>query len=159
MGSLSSLYFTDFNTGYTVGSDAKIMKTVNGGTNWTPQSNATSTDLYSVYFTSASTGYAAGSIGTILKTTNGGTNWTAQSSGTSVILLSVFFTDSYTGYAVGGNGTILKTTTGGWNSLLPQQLTGDTEICQPTGTSQYSTTGAAGATSYIWRVTHQLQEL
>jgi photosystem II stability/assembly factor-like uncharacterized protein len=125
---LSSVFFTDANTGYAVGYDGTILKTTNGGTDWTAQSSGTTKWLHLVYFTDANTGYAVGYDGTIIKTTNGGTDWTALSSGTTAHLLSVCFTDANIGYAVGGSGTIFKTTNGGtdwtaqssgagWNSL------------------------------------------
>lgn len=75
---LSSVFFTDVNTGYIVGGDPVngfpgiILKTINGGNNWTIQTNPISPIFYSVYFTSTDTGYVVGANGTILKTTNGG---------------------------------------------------------------------------------------
>ena len=69
---LQSVYFTDADTGYTVGSNGTILKTSNGGTNWTAQTSGTTNFLSSVYFTDPNTGYVVGSSGTILKTNNGG---------------------------------------------------------------------------------------
>ncbi|MGA9697271.1 MAG: YCF48-related protein, partial [Dehalococcoidales bacterium] len=69
---LTSVCFTDKNTGYAVGPDGTILKTTNGGTEWTSQVSGTSNDLYSVFFTDKNTGYAVGLNGVILKTRNGG---------------------------------------------------------------------------------------
>jgi photosystem II stability/assembly factor-like uncharacterized protein len=69
---LNSVYFANANTGYAVGFYGTIMKTSNGGTDWTIQNSGTSNHLSSVFFTDANTGYAVGDLGTILKTTNGG---------------------------------------------------------------------------------------
>ncbi|MCX6247635.1 MAG: YCF48-related protein [Bacteroidetes bacterium] len=69
---LNSVYFANANTGYAVGFYGTIMKTSNGGTDWTIQNSGTPSHLSSVYFTDANTGYAVGDMGTILKTTNGG---------------------------------------------------------------------------------------
>jgi photosystem II stability/assembly factor-like uncharacterized protein len=123
---LTSVYFTNANTGYAVGyweyyghngypnpHGTVIIKTTNGGANWTEQTSGISNALYSVYFINADTGYAVGDSGTIIKTTNGGELWTKQTSGTSKYLTSVFFVNSDTGYAVGAGGIILKTTNGG----------------------------------------------
>ena len=129
---LNSVYFTNSKTGYAVGGDSYgcmpeaincnfwqsciIIKTTDGGINWTVQLSQLSDSsriLYSVYFTDANTGYAVGAGGKILKTTDGGTNWSVQSSGTLEYLQSVYFTDANTGYAVGYNGMIIKTTNGG----------------------------------------------
>lgn len=68
----------DDQTGYAVGEDGTILKTTNGGTNWSGQSSATSNILRSVYFPGNTlTGYAVGDGGNILKTTYGG-NWVEQ---------------------------------------------------------------------------------
>ncbi len=75
---------------WSVGNTGKILKTTNGGTNWTTQSSGTTNDLYSVYFVNETTGWAVGWSGKILKSINGGTNWSSQSSGTSLDLRSVF---------------------------------------------------------------------
>jgi photosystem II stability/assembly factor-like uncharacterized protein len=130
----NSVYFTDANTGYAVGfywwklgsgvyeHGVVILKTTNGGTNWTMQNSGIPSQtnsgqnphsLNSVYFTDANKGYIVGDSGIIIMTTNGGDYWARQNSGTTMDLYSVYFTDDSTGYAVGTNGTILKTTNGG----------------------------------------------
>jgi photosystem II stability/assembly factor-like uncharacterized protein len=130
----NSVYFTDANTGYAVGfyivklgsgvfeHGVVILKTTNGGTNWTMQnsgipsqtnSGQNAHSLNSVYFTDANKGYIVGDSGIIIMTTNVGVYWARQNSGTTMDLYSVYFTDDSTGYAVGTNGTILKTTNGG----------------------------------------------
>ncbi|MCX6267575.1 MAG: YCF48-related protein [Bacteroidetes bacterium] len=114
---LSSVYFCDANTGYAVGLEGTIVKTINGGTTWTVLSSGTTTSLSSVYFTDVSKGVAVGLGGTILKTTNGGTDWMAVSSGTTNDLNSVCFADLNTGYVAGEGGAILKTNNGGINSI------------------------------------------
>ena len=112
---LWSVYFPDSNTGYAVGDGGTIIKTINGGTNWTAQTSGTLYTLRSIYFTDTNTGYTVADGGTILKTINGGTNWAALSSGTTNSLNSTYFTGTDTGYAVGESGTILKTINGGTN--------------------------------------------
>lgn len=112
---LMSVYFTNANTGYIVGVCGTILKTINGGTNWTISASGTTNDLRSVFFTDPSTGYVVGLGGIILKTTNGGDVWVALSSGTTNHLYSVYFADPNTGYAVGDSGIILKTIDGGAN--------------------------------------------
>ena len=71
----SSVFFVNTDTGYVVGGNGTILKTINGGSDWTTQLSGTSNWLGSVYFTDGNTGYAAGSQETILKTDDGGTNW------------------------------------------------------------------------------------
>ena len=81
-----------------------ILRTTNGGTDWSQQTSGTTDALYSVYFTSLSAGIAVGEVGTILKTTNSGSSWTEQYTGTISNLYSVFFMESNTGCAVGDGG-------------------------------------------------------
>ena len=115
---LTSVYFTDNNTGFIVSGKGDIQKTIDAGTNWIALSSGTTSALASVFFPDANTGYAVGhndtnSVGTIVKTINGGTTWMELSSGTTYHLYAVHFTNTETGYVVGENGTILKTTNGG----------------------------------------------
>ena len=128
---LESVYFIHSDTGYAVGSSGLIIKTIDGGKEWSVQSylkpNEKYYNLHSVFFIDANFGYAVGgndSLGIILKTNNGGTTWTQQTSGTNQNLNSVCFVDTNTGYAVGGGlwdkkGIILKTIDGGhkWMEL------------------------------------------
>lgn len=102
-------------TGYVVGNSGVILKTTDGGLNWTRKSSGMNNALLSVHFpVDASTGYASGWSGTVLKTTDGGVNWPSLASGTSNGLWSIHFPmDATTGYVTGDTGTILKTTNGG----------------------------------------------
>jgi photosystem II stability/assembly factor-like uncharacterized protein len=117
---LTSVYFTDADTGYIVGNHGAILKTTNSGVNWAGLSSGTTDDLYSICFSDHYTGYAVGSSGTILKTSDGGISWSAQSSGTTNVLFSVCFPADNIGYIAGAGNTFLKTIDGGltWTSLL-----------------------------------------
>ena len=120
---LTSIRFTDANTGYVAGGGGTILKTFNAGTTWTALPSGTTKGLSSIFFVDANIGYAVGDSGTILKTVNAGATWTAQVSGTTDGLRSVYFTSANTGYAVGGayisttwsytHGVLLKTINGG----------------------------------------------
>ena len=103
---LCGVCFSDSTTGYSVGDAGTILKTTDGGSQWSIQSSGTTNRLQSVHFPmDAMTGYAAGVGGTLLKTMDGGTNWTRQTSGTTNGLYSVHFPiDTQTGYAVGSPG-------------------------------------------------------
>ena len=111
--SLSSVYFVNVDTGYTVGLMGTILKTTDGGTSWISKSNSSSTDFSFVYFVNADTGYITGTSGLIIKTTDGGDKWDKLSSSTNEHLSSICFINSDTGYVVGKNGTIIKTIDGG----------------------------------------------
>jgi photosystem II stability/assembly factor-like uncharacterized protein len=69
---LSSIYFTDPDTGFLVGHFGKIFKTEDGGEYYYMQNSGTTSILTSVYFVDGNIGYIAGDSGVILKTTNGG---------------------------------------------------------------------------------------
>lgn len=69
---LFSLDFPVPTVGYCVGLNGAILKSTDGGYNWSPQTSGTSASLRSVYFVDSLYGYAAGNTGIVLKTTNGG---------------------------------------------------------------------------------------
>jgi len=110
---LTDVSFIDDNIGTIVGHNGRIVRTIDGTSNWTSQSSGTTKNLHGVCFTDASNGTAVGDDGTILRTTNGGADWYPQSSGTSEDLLGVSFSDVNNGTVVGREGTILCTTNGG----------------------------------------------
>ena len=114
---LRGVWFTDNITGYAVGSNGTILKTVDG-VSWSPLTSNTTENLMSVYFVSNNIGFACGNNRIILKTTDAGLNWTSQNFGCCV-LYEVFFIDQSNGYVSGYGGICLKTTDGGisWNSL------------------------------------------
>lgn len=131
-------YFFDNNTGIVVGGNESndaiqtILRTTDGGTNWSVISDNLAPWLRAVHFANANTGYTVGDAGTILKTTDGGINWSALSmpgSTSSRQFNDVHFVDANTGIAVGGwpdndsIRTILKTTDGGANwSIISDNL-------------------------------------
>ena len=124
---LYSVFFTDAHNGFAVGGTngsvylgdtltpflETIIKTTDGGINWTSLKGPKANVLHSVYFTSATTGWAVGDTGLIIKTTNGGTSWSVLNSGTKQQLLGICFTSANNGFACGTSGTLLKTTDGG----------------------------------------------
>ena len=116
--SLSSVYFTDSNTGWVVGSCGTILKTTDGGENWSQQISGFDDNFHSTFFVNENTGWAVGSSGTIVKTTDGGDNWFYQNSGTNEYLFAVDFINQNTGWVV-GDGIVLRTTDSG-NNWEPQ---------------------------------------
>jgi photosystem II stability/assembly factor-like uncharacterized protein len=108
---LRQIQMLDANNGWVIGDGGTIMKTINGGDTWSPQTSGTTADLNGVYFVDLNNGWVVGDGGTILKTTDGGDTWTTEASGTTNDLRSIFFVGLSQGYAVGANGTILATMT------------------------------------------------
>ena len=106
---LNDVYFVDGSTGWAVGAYGTIIKTTDGGDNWSVQSTYKTYELKGVCFTDLNHGAAVGFAeagygfsGIILRTTDGGNNWIMQSNGASCMLNGVFFNDKYNGIVVGG---------------------------------------------------------
>jgi photosystem II stability/assembly factor-like uncharacterized protein len=108
---LYSVYFTNLNTGWAVGSDI-IYKTTDSGETWFQVYNESVGYLWSVYFINENIGWVVGD--TMLKTTNGGSTWQGQTIGESFSFasLSIQFANASVGWLVNLD-TILKTTDGG----------------------------------------------
>jgi len=131
----------DDQTGYVVGGQGTILKTLDGGASWTALDSGVILDLETVDFPhDVTTGYVVGDAGRILRTTGGGDVWNALPSGTTANLRGIYFLgDSGTGYVVGDSGTILKTTDGG-NAWTPQ-VSGTNEKLESV---QFPTDGSVG---------------
>ncbi|MCF8243010.1 MAG: T9SS type A sorting domain-containing protein [Melioribacteraceae bacterium] len=99
---------------YISGSNGKIGRTYDGGTNWvfTTVGNG-SFNMYACGFSSTINGWTVGDGGVIFKTTDG-SNWNSQiATKTRNSLTGCFFFNNDTGYVIGNSGTILKTLNGG----------------------------------------------
>ena len=97
----------------------KILKTVNGGLNWTATPYILNTSHSDIFFTGVNTGYITGASGSILKSTDGGNSFTPLTTGTTENISRISFANVNTGYASGANGTVLRTTNAGvsWNPV------------------------------------------
>lgn len=120
-GGLNDVFFIDDNIGLAVGSDETIVKTTDGGSNWTKRSvtgTGATFDCSAVYFPSSSVGYVVGSQnsdGVVLKSTDGGDFWSS-----ALVLIDanlirdVFFIDDNIGWICGDSAKpVFKTTNGG----------------------------------------------
>jgi photosystem II stability/assembly factor-like uncharacterized protein len=107
-----SVWILHPDTVFMSGNYGKIIKTVNGGTNWSTMYSDTTLQFWGLWFTSSMTGYVAGSNGVIKKTTNKGDNWISQTTPTITALDGIWFVNENTGY-VGGANVFLKTTDAG----------------------------------------------
>lgn len=77
---LFSIDFVNATTGWTVGGLSQsnpptIIKTTDGGINWTQQVSGTNSILYSVDFVDENIGFAVGTSYNVTKTTDGGITW------------------------------------------------------------------------------------
>jgi photosystem II stability/assembly factor-like uncharacterized protein len=120
-------FFLDDNLGWAAGNLGTIVKTTNGGQNWTSQSISTTDHIHSIFFTDPLNGwlvlyeFVPDRHGSILRTTNGGDSWFTQLTVWGYSLHRLFFSDSNNGYAMGSNGVFYKTINGGqsWNDISP----------------------------------------
>ncbi len=120
---MTSVFFTNADTGFIVGDAGIILKTTDAGISWDSITSGTDKYLNCVYFSDANNGTIVGNNGTILKTTNGGTNWTPQTSEITLHLMGVFFTDANNGTIVGESGSIFRTTDNGTTWTLEETNT------------------------------------
>ena len=74
---LTSVLFLDNQTGYAVGHAATILKTTDGGNNWTLQYNERRGEdpLFGIYFADAKNGLAVGGFSKTYETKDGGETW------------------------------------------------------------------------------------
>ncbi len=144
--------------------EAEILKTIDGGDNWTSIYTANMSSLFlDIHCTDANTCYAVGRNGNITKTTDGGISWNTQPSGTTQTLNKVFFTDINTGYVVGESGTVLKTTNGGGTTGVSNPYFSGKEVSiypNPSESGQFHFQIAAGgeAKKYELRIFNVLGE-
>ena len=144
-GNLRSLWFTDADNGWAVGSGGKIIRLFNasGTVNDEVQPSGTTVRLNGVRMLDANTGWIVGDDGTILHTTNGGTSWSPVASGTTIDLLAIDFRDGNTAWIVGRGGLVLATTDGGatWHPEVNGWPADLRSVSAPAGDAVY----AAGA--------------
>jgi len=113
---LNDIYIFNQDTAIAVGDLGTVIKTTNGGENWSVQHHAagTSQDFTGVYFLDELIGWAVGGTA-LLKTEDGGNSWTEIQTNTPFAMRAVHFVDADTGIVVGNDGIVLRTTDGGDN--------------------------------------------
>ena len=131
-------------TCFAVGWPGAIYRTVDGGTNWTPEPNVlTGADvsLESISCVSTTSCTAVGTTGAVLATSDG-VNWSGQSS-TYQNLWAVMCTSSDSCVAVGDNGTAIVLSSGFWRSSPTGTTNTLTSVSCPTA-NQCVAVGNAG---------------
>ncbi len=131
---LQGIWFIDDNTGFAGGWNNYFIKTVDGGTTWTPVTCGTNVWYYvDVEFWDSSNGVAAASMNSgsdqaIFITSDGGNTWVPATSGANVNIMGVSYANQNTIFAVGTDGKVNKSTDGGHNwtvvYTLPAMLFG-----------------------------------
>ena len=97
-----------------IGNDDIILRTVNGGQNWSEAYHATGTllaEYNACTFPTALKGYIAGSDGKVMKSIDGGNTWNLVYQNASFHWKDMYFFSDVEGIIIGDNG-ILRTTNG-----------------------------------------------
>ncbi|MGB3076869.1 MAG: YCF48-related protein [Chitinophagales bacterium] len=107
-----SVYFTNGQTGYVVGSEGTILKTTDGGTNWKHLRNGNNLlqetwHLEQIVFRNSTEGYIIGEKGLFLKTTNAGESWEEVENAPLINLHGISLTEDG-GYLCGEGGKIYR---------------------------------------------------
>lgn len=129
---INDIYFINKRLGWAIANEflldgTTILKTTNGGINWTYNNFQDSVNIFrTVYFIDSLIGFIGGFGGAIFKTTDAGNSWNNTKNDSSVYssfpIAKIIFTTNETGFACGGQidivGVIWKTTNGGdfWTS-------------------------------------------
>jgi photosystem II stability/assembly factor-like uncharacterized protein len=115
-----SSYFFSTDLGFAVGDNGTIIKTDDGGENWTRVTSSSIEQFFSIHFPTLNIGYIVGGGATVLKTTDGGDTWESLvCSQPQDIFKSTYFISSDTGFITSAYGKIFKTTDGGtsWSQI------------------------------------------
>ncbi len=117
---LYKVKFIDVNTGFAVGENSTIIKTTNGGINWTYNKiEKSGVRLMHICAIDQNTIYIFSSGKDAFKTTNGGNNWATLPNVSEINWLNddnpVCFVNANTGFVTGVNAIVYKTTNGGLN--------------------------------------------
>lgn len=119
-GSLTTVYFTEEDTGFIGTEGGMILKTTDGGNTWNETQISEWQAVNSIHFISTNIGFATGGIETIAtasggglsffvaKTTDGGESWVSYDT-TGIPLNSIHFLNDSIGFVSGLYGLIMKT--------------------------------------------------
>jgi photosystem II stability/assembly factor-like uncharacterized protein len=104
---LYGLFCLNSDTAWTVGWNGLVLRTYNGGTNWT-QVAMTGNDYGDVWFADALNGFLTGLNGVEYTTSNGGQTMTRMAGNRHVDLRSCCFQSLAEGWGCGPSGTIMR---------------------------------------------------
>jgi photosystem II stability/assembly factor-like uncharacterized protein len=133
----------DANRAIAVGSYGQILRTSNGGTNWSWGSSGTAITLRDVSYLGSGVAWAAGEHGTILRSTNHGADWSVRPSaveGTSLQGLEAIDDDTL---VMASPGSVYARSTDAASTWSPATT--------PAIGGNWASVGAADA-AHLWRV-------
>ena len=118
-GSMDSFSFIN-STGYAVGYNGAIYKSINYGLDWEKLGNIEIPTIKDMHFTDSETGYAIGSSSSIFhKTNDGGHTWSSIDLGNNYILKKLCFPNPTTAFVLEQKDAIYKSTDAGnsWEKI------------------------------------------
>ena len=124
---LFSVSFVDESHGWAAGYYGTILKTVDGGSNWTHISLPNTDLIRRIQFLDRDRGWLVTHRGRIMSSEDGGVSWkTRHTEDSQINLRNIQFVTPDTGWAVGHEGTILFTNDGGetWANQILNNFTG-----------------------------------
>lgn len=108
---IMALYFIDRELGWAGGLNGLMIRTLDGGKNWTVISPFTEAPIYDLYFNETGAGWAATGLGGIFHTEDGN-SWDPEQTDIDTDIFSIHMVDESEGWACGKRNTILKRETG-----------------------------------------------
>ena len=116
---INSVWFASPDTGFAVGQYGVIMRTVNGGVDWSTFFNPGKENLTGAVFFDRQKGFISAASGDIFKTTNGGAVINKIYSDSKNPLYSICYSPNKNLYSCGANGVIVKSVNDGtsWQKL------------------------------------------
>lgn len=117
VGNLKDIVFVGNDTGFAVGTNGNIKKTINGGITWETQNLNTNYDLNGISYFSTDDIFIAGDNNALFHSSDTGKTWNALS-GPSVTQKGILMTDQNEGFIYGSR--IIKTNDNGntWNNVV-----------------------------------------
>lgn len=107
------VHFINPDTGFAVGEQGVILKTVDGGTNWVQKASPVNTTLNKINAFFYNNIFICGLNGTLLRSTDTGETWNSVNLATGNHLLALKIIDQQTGWLCGFDSVLYKTEDGG----------------------------------------------
>jgi len=138
-GYMNKVQAIDENIAYIGCNNGVILKTVNGGNNWSPMIDSAIDHYNTIFFFNSLTGLGAGQSrfagSNIKKSTNGGLNWYSVIMPQTEVIFNLEFVFDSIGYAGGKVGSFLKSTNKGevWSNTgsFDSYATGGIDFINP----------------------------
>jgi photosystem II stability/assembly factor-like uncharacterized protein len=113
---INSVYFSSYQNGIAIGGNHGILKSSNGGENWSQSASRINNAVESIYFKDDQlSGSVVTTIGEVFETKDGGNSWTIYKPIDSVFdnsgrrfLSDIYYQDFENAYAIDNNGQVYK---------------------------------------------------